>query len=256
MEQPSEPIDAFELPDESGPERTCIVTRTKGGKDALIRFVLGPDKSVVPDIRAKLPGRGAWVLADKGTLALAIRRKAFSRAFKTEAVVRPDLPALVETLLEADALQTLALVNKAGLVTSGSMKVEKALMEKTVIGLLHATEAAQDGIRKIEAAARRKLGDDAGRVRRIQIFAADQLDLALGRTHVIHAALTAGAVSEGFIARSERLERFRGLVPLSAVVNKRAAADGRQETNTDRDHESGADERQMGSGPRDGIANE
>ena len=76
-----EPSD--DLPEEKGPERTCIVTRQKGGKDALIRFVLDPAKRVTPDIRAKLPGRGAWVLADRATLAGAVKRKAFARAFKT-----------------------------------------------------------------------------------------------------------------------------------------------------------------------------
>src|ERR1700710_90886 len=78
---PHDLADPTPLPDETGPERTCIVTREKRSKDGLIRFVVSPDRQVVPDIRAKLPGRGAWVLADAATVAMAVKRKAFSRAF-------------------------------------------------------------------------------------------------------------------------------------------------------------------------------
>ena len=205
------------LADEKGPERTCIATRRAGAKEQLIRFVVGPDRSVVPDIRGKLPGRGAWVWADAATLAIAVKRKAFARAFKAEVIVPAELVASVDGLLASDALQSLAMANKAGLVTSGTTKVEAAIMGKSVICLVHATEASQDGIRKLAAAVRRRLGDQAGSISRVQIFASDQLDLALGRTHVIHALLAAGAVSDGFIARSKRLERFRGLEPPSAV---------------------------------------
>lgn len=250
----SAPCDDAEetLPDEKGPERTCIVTREKGARDALIRFVIGPDQVVVPDIRAKLPGRGAWVKADKTTVALAIKRKAFSRAFKTVVSAAPDLPDQVDRLLEADALQALSLANKAGLVVAGSVKVEKALTEKPVIGLVHAIEAGQDGIRKIFAAARRGKGSAADHIARMQIFAEEQLDLALGRTHVIHAALVAGAASEGFIARSYRLERFRGLAPLSAV------GDQRHTKQDDQRGDGGVDasEEQTGQSPQDGIADE
>lgn len=248
----AEPQEDCALPDEKGPERTCIVTRTKGSKDGLIRFVIGPDRTVVPDIRAKLPGRGAWVLADKATVALAVKRKAFARAFKAEVSARDDLPETVDRLLEADALQALSLANKAGLVVAGSMKVEKALTEKPVIGLLHAIEAGQDGIRKIAAAAWRRHRQAADQIPRVQIFAEEQLDLALGRTHVIHAALVAGAAGEGFIARSHRLERFRGLAPLSAVGDKPSA----EQENSRGDNGFDADREQTGHGPQDGSADE
>lgn len=205
------------LPDETGPERTCIVTRHKGRKDELIRFVMSPERSVVPDIRARLPGRGAWVAADAATLALAIKRKSFPRAFKSDVSAAPELVEQVASLLEGDALQALSLANKAGLVTCGASKVEEAIATKALAGLLHAREAAEDGLRKLDAAVRRRFGDAAASLSRVRIFGTGQLDLALGRTHVIHAALVAGAASEGFISRSRRLERFRGQGPLSSV---------------------------------------
>jgi uncharacterized protein len=206
-----------DLPPETGPERTCIVTRRKGTKDGLIRFVVGPDRAIVPDIRARLPGRGAWVSAEAATLALALRKKAFARAFKAEVAAKPSLVEQVETLLEADALQALSLANKAGLVTCGSSKVEEAIATKPLRALVHAREAAEDGKRKLEAALRRRFGEAAASVGRVQIFASSQLDLALGRTHVIHAALAAGAASEGFISRSLRLDHFRGSQPPTDV---------------------------------------
>lgn len=206
-----------ELPAEKGPERTCIVTRASGPKEGLLRFVVAPDRSLVPDIRARLPGRGAWVRADAETVKLAMRRKSFGRAFRAEVSVRADLVEQVDSLLEADALQSLSLANKAGLVTCGTSKVEEAIAAKSLAGLLHAREAAEDGLRKLEAALRRRFGEAAASLSRVQIFGSDQLDLVLGRTHVIHASLTAGAASEGFISRSRRLERFRGSVPPSSV---------------------------------------
>lgn len=201
---PSPPGDDLE-----GPERTCIVTRAKGTPEDMLRFALAPDGSVVPDIRAKLPGRGAWVTAEAAIVAEAVRRKSFARAFKADAKVAPDLVDMVDLLLEKDALQALSLANKAGLVVAGSTKIEAAAGSRALAALVHAREGGQDGRRKLDAAIKRQLGEAADRIPRVQIFRSDQLDLALGRTNVIHAALAEGSASTGFVARSQRLDRFR-----------------------------------------------
>lgn len=195
--------------EESGPERTCIVTRDKGEPRTMIRFVVGPDGAVVPDIRAKLPGRGAWVSGRIGVVELAVKRKAFARAFKREVTVGQGLAAQTDELLSRDALQGLALANKAGRVVCGSAKVEAALGAGTPVALLHASDGSPDGVRKIEAAARRSPALRADMVTRVQIFPSRQLDLALGRSNVIHAALLNGGASEAFLLRAARLERFR-----------------------------------------------
>jgi hypothetical protein len=199
--------------EEKGPERTCIVTRQKGEPSDLLRFVLGPDGSVVPDIRARLPGRGAWLTATAATVELALKRKAFTRAFKQEVRFTTPLVEQVDFLLERDALQALAFANKAGQVVCGAMKVETALARNSLAGLIHAADGSADGIRKIEAAARRTLGDSRDKMARVQIFASSQLDLALGRSNVIHAGLLTGGVSDAFFARAARLARFRGAGP-------------------------------------------
>ena len=192
-----------------GAERFCAVTREVKPITELIRFVVAPDRSVVADVKHKLPGRGLWVTATREAVAEAARRKVFARGFKTDVRPAPDLVAATELLLERSALDALAIAGKAGQVVAGFSKVDAALGRDKVVGLIHARDAATDGIRKIEAAMRRQFGDEANRVQIIDAFSSPQLDLALGRSNVVHAALLAGGASEGFIARALRLKRFR-----------------------------------------------
>jgi predicted RNA-binding protein YlxR (DUF448 family) len=189
-------------------ERRCIVTREVKPIDAMIRFVVGPDDAVTPDIKRKLPGRGVWVSADRRALAAAIERKAFARSFRRDVRAGPDLVAMIERMLERAALDALAVAHKAGLVAAGFAKTEAALASADVIAILHAAHARPDGVRKLAAAARRG-GRDVENLPIIDIFTSDQLDLALGRPNVIHAALLAGPAGNGFIARFRGLERFR-----------------------------------------------
>src|ERR1700712_4421958 len=98
--------------DETGPERTCIVTRQKADPEAMIRFVIGPDVTVVPDIRRKLPGRGVWVTANADIVARAVKKSSFARGFKTKVAVSPTLAAETEELLARDCLQALSMANK------------------------------------------------------------------------------------------------------------------------------------------------
>ncbi len=207
---------------DSGPERTCIVTRAKGPPDAFLRFVVSPDKTVVPDLRRTLPGRGAWVTAEKAVVAEAVKRKSFARSFKMQVEVIPTLADLVDALLEKEALQALAMANKAGLVVAGAGKVEGSAGPKVPAALVHASDGSLDGIRKVEASVRRRIGDDADAIARIRIFRSDQLDLALGRTNVIHAAVAGGTAGDGFVSRSRRLDRYRGSPPAEAAGSRRS----------------------------------
>jgi predicted RNA-binding protein YlxR (DUF448 family) len=197
---------------ESGPERTCIVTRTKGSPQDMIRFVLGPDLVVVPDIRHKLPGRGVWVTATSDKVAEAVKRQAFARGFKVKAVAFPQLPDELDSLLRQDCLQFLSLVNKAGLLVTGFAKVEAAVESGQIVGLLHAADAGMDGVRKLGQALRRSFGEGQ-LLPQVKLFTGDELDLALGRTNVIHAALIAGTASEAFVTRCRRLMAYRSSAP-------------------------------------------
>jgi predicted RNA-binding protein YlxR (DUF448 family) len=193
------------------PERTCIVTRTVRPAAEMIRFVLGPDQQVVPDLRHKLPGRGVWVTARAQDVEEAIKRRLFSRAFKTEAKAAPTLVAEIEQTLRQDLRQSLSLANKAGNVIAGFSKVESAAADKTLVALIHAAEAAEDGRRKIANQLRKRLGDAILGFPVIQELSNDELGLALGRSHVIHAALVAGAGSDGFLNRWHRYRSYRGI---------------------------------------------
>jgi predicted RNA-binding protein YlxR (DUF448 family) len=193
------------------PERTCIVTREAQPAAGLIRFVLGPDSQVVPDLRHKLPGRGVWVTARSTIVEEAVKRRLFSRAFKTEARASETLPRDIERALRDDLRQGLSLANKAGAVITGFYKVESAIAEKPLVALIHAAEAADDGRRKIANQLRKRLGDAISSFPVVQELSNDELDLALGRSHVIHAALVAGAGSDGFLNRWHRYRTFCGL---------------------------------------------
>ena len=194
-----------------GTERLCVATRTVRPVAEMIRFVVSPDGSVMPDLKAQLPGRGVWVTASRAAVAAAVSRKAFGRGFKRDVRVSPDLVGLTEGLLERHALDALAMAHKAGRVAAGFAKVEAALASEPVVGLIHAADARPDGIRKLNAAARRRFGEAGPAV--IDTLTSAQLDLALGRSNVVHAALLAGPASAGFLARWDGVKRFRSGAP-------------------------------------------
>jgi len=187
--------------------RMCLATQAVRPVADLIRFVVGPVGETVPDVKNKLPGRGIWITATRSALEEAIRRKVFARGFKREVRLPADLVLRTEMSLERTALDALAIAGKAGAVVTGFAKTETALERGEVAALLHAAEAAADGKRKLEAACRRGQPDNPPRT--ITFFTAAQLDLALHRPNVVHAALLAGPASETFLARCRRLERFR-----------------------------------------------
>jgi len=189
--------------------RSCIVSRLATPANEMIRFVLDPEGRVVPDLRRRLPGRGVWVTARREMLAAAERRKLFSRAFRAEARIEPGLDGRVERLLEDQALQALSFARKAGEIVTGFAKTESAIAGGKVVALVQAAEAGDDGREKMEAALRRRFGrGDA--VPTLRMFQSRQLDLALGRSNVIHAALLAGRASENVLERVAALARFRG----------------------------------------------
>lgn len=187
-------------------ERFCVATRTVQPVSDLIRFVVGPDGEAIPDIKSKLPGRGVWVTATREALEEAIKRKAFARGFKRDVRTPADLAARTERLLEQAVIDALAMAHKAGLVAAGFGRAATALEREDVVALLHAAEASPDGVRKLDAAVRQ------GRSQRlpvIEFLTSAQLDLALGRPNVVHAALLAGPASDTLLSRSRRLQRFR-----------------------------------------------
>ncbi len=197
--------------DRSATMRMCAVTREVRPIDELIRFVVSPTGEVVPDLKRKLPGRGLWVSASRRAVAEAVRRNQFGKGFKRAVQVSPALSETTESLLERSLVEALAMAAKAGQVVSGFGKVETALVQRQVQVLVHAADGAADGIRKLDAIVRQNAGinDESRELPVVTALTSEQLDLALGRSNVIHAALLAGPASKTFLSRSHTLVRYR-----------------------------------------------
>jgi len=207
----AEPMESRDTgPKAPGSERFCVVLRAVRPTDEMLRFVVGPDGTVVPDVKRKLPGRGVWVTATRETVAEAVKKGALQRGLKANVKVPADLPDLVDHLLERATLDALAMARKAGRVIAGFERVESAIAAGGLAALIHAADASPDGVRKF--AARRGGAEEQSGISEFPVvstFTSSQLDLALGRPHVIHAALLSGRESETFLARWRTLERYR-----------------------------------------------
>jgi uncharacterized protein len=201
--------------DRSATMRMCAVKRQVRPIDELIRFVVAPSGEAIPDLKRKLPGRGLWISASRRTVAEAVRRNQFAKGFKREVRVSPTLAADTEALLVRGVIEALAVAAKAGQVVSGYGKVEDTLQprqaQNPIRALLHASDGAADGIRKLDALARKKAGvnDESPEFPVVTALTSEQLDLALGRSNVIHAALLAGPASKSFLSRCQVLVRYR-----------------------------------------------
>ena len=197
--------------DKSATMRMCAVSREVRPIDELIRFVVSPQGEVIPDLKRKLPGRGLWIAASRRTVAEAVRRHQFSKGFKRDVRVAATLPADTEALLVRSATEALAMAAKAGQVVSGFAKVEGLLEQGKAEALIHASDGAADGIRKLDAIAgqrSRNIGESPV-LAIVTVLTSAELDLALGRSNVIHAALLAGPASKTFLSRCQTLVRYR-----------------------------------------------
>ncbi|MCB1435783.1 MAG: RNA-binding protein [Rhodobiaceae bacterium] len=189
-------------------QRSCIVTRRAMDPEGMIRFVRDPAGAVVPDLKNRLPGRGAWVLARRDSVETALRKKAFARAFRSQTPVDPGLADLVDRLLAAQVLGGLGLARKAGAAVTGQEQVEKRARSGELAVVFHASDGAADGWRKVAGALRA-----TGQLERVVVvstFSCDELSLALGLANVIHAAVPAGQSGAAVARAARRLLRYRG----------------------------------------------
>lgn len=194
------------------PERRCVVTGVSGKTAPMVRFVLGPDSTVVPDLEQKLPGRGAWLTASAKAFADAEKRNPFPRAFKGEARLPDELSVLVTDLLLKRCMNLLGLANGAGQVTAGYEKVREA-SDRGPLGVMI---VAADGGDTAQSRARKM----AWEAPVITHFSREELSLALGRENVVHAAVAPGRLAENFVRDAERLRLLKGL-PDASKVEKR-----------------------------------
>jgi uncharacterized protein len=184
-----------------GPERRCIVTRTSSPKAGLIRFVAGPDDTVVPDIAGRLPGRGMWVSADVTALRQAAGKGLFARAAKRQLRVPEGLAEEVERQLAARLSEFVALARKAGQAVAGLEKTKSALVAGEAALLLQAADGS--------ARERQQLRPPEGENSLVSCLFAHELGLAFARDRVIHAAVLAGGLGDRIRDEALRLSGIR-----------------------------------------------
>jgi predicted RNA-binding protein YlxR (DUF448 family) len=195
---------------DSGPERLCAVMRQSRDPKELIRFVLAPDGTVVPDLDRRLPGRGVWVGCDRRLVERAIATNAFARSLKVKAGIPSDLAERVDAIMVKRLIGLLSLANKAGLVVAGFEKVFAALDKAPVKALLHGADAAADGRFKIDRKYKAIQGSLGAIATIADVLTIAQMSLAIGRGSVVHAALTPGGLSDRFLEEVVRLSHYRG----------------------------------------------
>ncbi|MFP7672133.1 RNA-binding protein [Marivita sp. S0852] len=185
---------------ESGPERKCIATGEVHPKTELIRFVVGPEGTLVPDLAEKLPGRGIWVTATRAALEMAMKKNHFLRAAKAQVSVSDTLVSDIEQQLARRVINLISLSRKSGIAISGYEKVKDALSKETAEVLLQAEDGSTRGKSKLSTP---HFGHYIGWLK------ADELGMAFGRQTVIHAALGAGGLTQRVVDEAQRLKGFR-----------------------------------------------
>lgn len=211
-------------------ERRCLVHGESRARGYLIRFVLGPDHAVVPDVAERLPGRGMWVAAERGALETAVRKNLFAKAAKTHAKADPHLPDQVEALLAKRCLEFLGLARGAGLVVAGQMQVEQALKARELACVLVAADAGADGTKKLlacgatmQAAEDIRSVSEEGRkslrpVLQPSVFGSAQLGAALGRDMAVYIGLRPHSLTEQLVTTLHKLVGVRAAESCSHLI--------------------------------------
>jgi predicted RNA-binding protein YlxR (DUF448 family) len=197
--------------DEAGdsPLRLCAVSRTQKHPDDLVRFVLGPEDTIAPDLARRLPGRGVWVDATRSAVTAAARQNVFARSLKKAVAVPEDLPGLVEKLMVKRLREAVSIANKAGLLVTGFTKVQDLMDGGRATVLIHAADAALDGAAKLDRKFKALVGPEAAEAATVNDLTGPELDLAIGRANVVHAAACQGGASQRILQEAKRLRRYR-----------------------------------------------
>ena len=185
--------------------RHCAVTRERLAPDALIRFVRGPDGTVIPDVFGKLPGRGAWVTANQTILNDGVESGVFSRAFKAQSQPIENLAQEIERQLLQRCNGLLGMAKKSGVAVLGFDQVRAYIRKQEPGWLLEASDGAEDGRNKVHFLAKAIYED----VKVAGALSSAELGVAFGREHVIHALLEQGSLSDAFSIAYRRLIGFR-----------------------------------------------
>jgi uncharacterized protein len=184
-----------------GPMRRCLVARESLPCALLVRFVVAPDGTVIPDVEGRAPGRGMWLQARRDVVEKARASGLFARSVHRAVIVAPDLADRVEALLARRCLDILGFARRAGEAVAGFEKVRGRLRRGEPAVLLSAVDSAAGG--------RDKLGARAGGCAKVALFTSDELGAVFGRERVMHVAIAAGRLADRMVAETGRLAGFR-----------------------------------------------
>lgn len=193
-------------------QRRCLALGVPRDRALLIRFVVGPEAMIVPDIDERLPGRGLWVTAERSAIDLVLRRKLFAKAARQAVQVPENLPGLLEAALARRCRDLLGLARRAGQGVFGQQKVRERLADLAggVGGvLLEAADGAEGDCRKLRAL--------APAMPVVRVLSAAEIGAGVGREHIVHGLLQAGRLADRFVRESSRLAGFRPAAPLPTV---------------------------------------
>ena len=205
---------------EASRQRRDIASGEVMDEARLIRFVVGPDGQVTPDLARKLPGRGLWVEARREAVEASGRRGGFARAAKAQVKAPPDLADRVQALILQRLLAGLGLARRAGDLTFGFEKASAAIRAGRAAWMVEASDGAADGRRKMLQVARRCVTPP----RILGVFDGEQLSLALGLGPVVHLVFLSGRGADRWTQDVERLSGFRSLLPPSWCDGPAASA--------------------------------
>lgn len=193
--------DHAEADQPTGPERRCIVSGRVRPKGELLRFAVGPEGQVVPDMAQRLPGRGIWLSARRDVVNTAVSKRLFARAARRAVAVPEDLADMVERLLARRVLESLGLARRAGEAVCGFEKVRAELKAGRVAVLIEARDASEDGRGKIKAL--------AGDLPVIELFDGAELGSVFGRDHAVHVGVAPGGLAQRLAKEAGMLAEYR-----------------------------------------------
>lgn len=185
----------------SGPFRRCLATGEVRRREELVRFVVGPNGVIVPDVAGKLPGRGLWLTARRDIVLTAVTKRLFARAARQPVAVEDGLADRIEALLAWRCRDGIGLARRAGQAVAGFAKVQAALTSGKAAVLVAASDGAADGRNKMRALAPHLPLMDG--------LTGAELGAAFGRPHAVHAALAGGRLAQAFLLDAARLGGFR-----------------------------------------------
>jgi predicted RNA-binding protein YlxR (DUF448 family) len=207
------PADDDDAP-ETGPLRRCAVTRTRLPKERMIRFVIGPDRAVVPDLAERLPGRGIWLSAARDVLETARLRGAFAKAARGPVTMPPDLPEMLQAALIRRISESLGLARRAGQAVAGFEKAREWLRDGRAGLVVQAADGSPEERARFVSSARGTLAVHAP-------LSAAALGTVFGRERAVHIVVAPGALAERIDVDCARLA---GLAPSPVANDKDAGA--------------------------------